>query len=114
MTCQSACPEGSYLYNGTENNVINPKNICYEKCPKFLFTNGMECVNQGDSKHSENHDTMVCDAIKQSDDWLYILIGCIGGAVALIAAVVVIIYCVKTGSCSKNQYQKVPGGFIHY
>jgi len=57
-------------------------------------------------------DNLTCSTKKTS--WVYILIGCVCGAIALIAIIVVIVFIVKSGVCNKAKYQKIQSGLITY
>lgn len=103
-TCVDTCPKGLYLYNETKNNASNPRVLCYEMCPVFMWTQDEECVLQCDSAYKENKFRRICVPVRENNNWLYILIGSFGGVIAIVSIVCVFVYCIRSGFFNKKKY----------
>ena len=56
----------------------------------------------------------MCVPFRENNDWLYILIGVLGGVIAIAAIICVLVYCMRSGVISKQKYQIINNDFVNY
>lgn len=88
----------------TKNNASNPRVLCYDACPIIMWKQDNECVLQCDSAYKENKIKRLCVPIRENNDWLYILIGSLGGVIAIVSIIYVSVYCARTGFHNRHKY----------